>query len=98
MVKVYSVTLVLGIVGLLVVILGGAFAENLRRDDLDPGVKIGVGGRMIIAALVGFGMAGMSAEFAPLGFEWGVSLVLAIVGGAAAATWARYAPDANNAG
>ena len=98
MVKGDSVTLGLGIVGLLVMILGGAFAENLRRDDLDPGVKIGVGGRMIIAALVGFGMAGMSAEFAPLGFEWGVSLVLAIVGGAAAATWARYAPDANNAG
>ena len=91
MVKVYAVSLVLGILALLVVILGGAFAENINREDLDPGARMGMTGRMIVGWLVGFGMAGMSAEFAPLGFAWQVSFLLALVGAGASALWVRYA-------
>lgn len=90
MVKVYSVSLVIGVVGLLVVILGGALAENLGHPEKDPGERIGLGGRIAVGALAGFGMAGLSAEFAPLGFEWPVSLLIASLGGVAAALWVRY--------
>ena len=91
MIKFYAVSLVLGILGLLIVILGGAFAENIKREDLDPGACMGTSGRMIVGGLAGFGMAGMSAEFAPLGFAWPLSLLLAVVGAAASALWVRYA-------
>lgn len=91
MIKVYAVSLVLGIVGLLVVILGGAFAENLGREEKDPGKRMGMRGRMIVGGLAGFGMAGMSAEFAPLGFNWQVSLLLAVLGATASVAWVRYA-------
>jgi len=89
-VKVYAIALVFGVVGLLVVILGGALAENLGRQDIDPGRRIGKPGRAVIGGLVGFGMAGVSAEFSPLGLDWPMSLLLALVGGAAGAIWGLY--------
>ncbi len=91
MIKVYAVSLVVGILGLLIVILGGAFAENINKENLDPGIRLGTIGRMIVGGLTGFGMAGMSAEFAPLGFTWPVSLLLAGVGAGVSAMWVRYA-------
>lgn len=86
MVKVYSISLVIGVLGLLVVILGGAIADNSGHPDKDPGDRIGRGGRMVIGALVGFGMGGLSAEFAPQ-----VALALGVLGGVGAALWVRYA-------
>jgi hypothetical protein len=94
MVKVYSVALVVGIVGLLAVILGGAFAENLGRDGLDPGKKLGKTGRAVIGGLVGLGMAGLSAEFAPLDLEGTMAFLLAIVGAAGGALWGYYGAGA----
>lgn len=91
MVKVYSIALVVGIVGLLVVILGGTFAENIGREDKDPGERLGTAGKMAIGALVGFGMGGMSAEFSPLDLSWPTALAIAIVASALAAYWVRYA-------
>lgn len=91
MVKVYAIALVLGIVGLLAVILGGALAENLGRDDKDPGKLLGTAGKMTIGALVGFGMGGMSAEFSPLDLSWPVSLVIAVGASLLAVFWVRYA-------
>lgn len=91
MVKVYAVVLVIGIVGLLVVILGGAFAENIGREDKDPGERFGMAGKMTVGALVGFGMGGMSAEFSPLDLSWPVALLIAIVAAFLAAYWVRYA-------
>ncbi len=93
MVKIYAIALAAGFLGLIVIIFGGALAENLGRSDSDPGLRMGRAGRMITGGLVGFGMAGMSAEFAPLGFNWGTSLALAIVGGVGAAAWTRFAPQ-----
>lgn len=96
MVKFYAISLVLGILGLLVVILGGTLMENLGRPEKDPGITVGMTGRMVVGGLTGFGMAGMSAEFAPLDFTWPVALILALAGGAASVLWVRYA--SKNAG
>lgn len=91
MVKFYSIALALGVIGLLVVILGGAFAENLGREERDPGRRMGGGGRAVIGGLVGFGMAGLSAEFSTLDLSWQTALLVAIVGSVAGALWAWYA-------
>ena len=90
MVKVYAITLVLGIIGLLVVIVGGAIAENLGRPERDPGERFGLRGKAIIGALVGFGMGGMSAEFSPIDFSWQVALLLALMAAGLAVLWVRY--------
>lgn len=90
MVKVYAIALVVGIVGLLVVILGGSLAENLGRESRDPARRLGRPGRAMIGGLVGFGMAGISAEFSPLGLEWPGAFLLALLGAAAGAVWAFY--------
>jgi glucose uptake protein GlcU len=91
MVKFYSIALALGVIGLIVVILGGAFAENIDREQHDPGQRIGSGGRAAIGALVGFGMAGLSAEFSTLDLSWQIALLIAVVGAVAGALWAWYA-------
>jgi hypothetical protein len=91
MVKVYAVALALGVVALLVVLLGGALAENLGRVQRDPGERLGVNGKSAIGGIIGFGMGGLSAEFSPLDFSW--QLCLAISAGAALLSvfWVRYA-------
>lgn len=91
MVKVYAVALALGVVGLLVMILGGALAANLGRDDADPGRRWGLPGRSAVGALVGFGMGGMSAEFSPLELEWPVALAIALGAAGLSVFWVRYA-------
>lgn len=91
MIKVYATSLVLGIAGLLIAILGGALAENLGRPDRDPGARFGPSGKTVVGALTGFGMGGMSAEFSPLGFSWPVSLLLASIAAGLAVVWVRYA-------
>ncbi|MGH8871827.1 MAG: hypothetical protein ACRDWS_07630 [Acidimicrobiia bacterium] len=91
MVKVYSVALALGVIGLLVVIFGGAIAENLGREEKDPGRGMGAGGRATIGGLVGFGMAGLSAELSTFDLSWQMALLVALAGASAGAVWARYA-------
>ena len=91
MVKVYAIFLVLGIIGLLVVIMGGAFAENVGHPGRDPGEKMGLRGKVVIGALVGFGMGGMSAEFSPLDLTWPLSLLLAVGAAGLSVVWVRYA-------
>ena len=91
MVKVYAITLVVGIIGLLIVIMGGAFAENVGHPERDPGQRMGTKGNVVIGGLVGFGMGGMSAEFSPLDFAWPVSVLLALIAATLSASWVRYA-------
>ena len=91
MVKVYAVTLSIGVIGLLVMILGDGLAENLGRAADAPSNRWGRSGRMWVAGAVGFGMGGMSAEFSPLGIGWPVALGIAAVAAAAAALWAGSA-------
>lgn len=90
MVKVYAVVLVVGIVALLGWIMARAFAVNIERPSLDPEQRFGVPGRRVVAAMVGFGMAGMSAEFSPRDIAWPLALVLAVAGAAAAAWYAGW--------
>lgn len=91
MVKVYAITLAIGVLGLIVLILGGSFADNVGRPDRDPGERLGPRGRMAVGALIGFGMGGMSAEFSPLDLSWSVSLLIAAVAALLSVFWVRYA-------
>lgn len=90
MVSIYTIALVLGVLGLIVIILGGALAQSVGRPHLDPGERIGTAGKMIVGALVGFGMGGMSAEFSPLDLAWQLSFLLAVVASGLAAWWVRH--------
>lgn len=83
--------LVIGIVGLLIYILGGAFAENLGREEKGPDARFGIRGKMAVAAAVGFGMGGMSAEFSPLDLSWPIALAIAIAAAVFSVLWVRYA-------
>lgn len=91
MVKVYAISLALGLVGLVVILLGGAFAESLGRPKRDPGTKMGLRGKAAVGGLTGFGMGGMSAEFSPLDLSWQVSLVIALAAALLSILWVRYA-------
>ena len=89
--KVYPIALVVGLGGRLAIILGSTLAENLGKQDKDPGERLGNTGRATIGALIGFGMGGMSAEFSPLELSWPVCLAIAIVASLLAAFWVRHA-------
>jgi hypothetical protein len=91
MVIVYSVMLALGFVALLVIVMGGTLAENLGREDRDPGSRIGARGRLLVGGVLGFGIGGMAAEFSPLNFNWPVALAIAVVAGSVGAFWVKYA-------
>jgi hypothetical protein len=82
--------LVAGIVLLFVWIVARALAVNVDRPALDPEERFGVTGRRVVAAMVGFGMGGMSAEFSPLGIPWPLAVALALLAGAAAAWYAGW--------
>jgi len=87
MIKVYALALAIGFVGLLVMIMGGALAENLGRVDKDPGERFGLFGKMMVGVTVGFGMGGISAEYSPLDLAWPVSLLIAIAAAGIVALW-----------
>lgn len=90
MVKVYAIVLVLGIVLLIGWIFSHAFARNSSVDRFDPERRFGVPGRRVVAAMVGFGMAGMSAEFSPRDLSWPIALALAVVGAGALAWYVGW--------
>lgn len=93
MITVYAVSLAVGFVGLLVAIFGAALAENLHRPGLDPVQRFGSKSRVAIGAVTGFGMGGMAAEFSPIGFGTGASLVIALAAAVVAVLWVRYATE-----
>ena len=91
MIKVYAVSLVLGVLGLLISIFGAALAESFRRPAIDPSAKLGRGWRLAVGALAGFGMGGMSAEFSPLGLGTGISFAIALGAALVGTLWVAYA-------
>lgn len=96
MVKIYAVSLVVGVVALVVWVMAKAFSENIERPSFDPELRFGLVGRRMVAALVGLGMAGLSAEFSPREIPWPLGLLLAVAGAGAAtwyAGWADREPD-----
>lgn len=86
MIKVYAVVLVVGLVALIAWIFLTVLAGNLDRPSMDPEARFGIPGRRVVAAAVGFGMAGMSAEYSPLDIAWPVAFLAALLG-AGAAVW-----------
>ena len=91
MVKVYAVVLIVGVVALFAWLIARAFAVNIERPSIDPEERFGVAGRRVVAGMVGFGMAGMSAEFSPLGIPWPLACVRALLGAGAAVWYAGWA-------
>jgi uncharacterized membrane protein YccC len=91
MVIVYSVMLALGFVAVVVIVMGGTLAENLKREDRDPGARISPRGRLLVGGFLGFGIGGMAAEFSPLDISWPVALAVAVFAGFVGAFWVRYA-------
>ncbi|HKY46505.1 MAG TPA: hypothetical protein VJQ79_00860 [Acidimicrobiia bacterium] len=91
MIKVYAIVLATGVVLLIAWIfatyLGGNVAAWRR---FDPEERLGKSGRRVVAGSVGFGMAGMSAEFSPFDLSWPVGLVLAVVGATVMAFYASW--------
>jgi hypothetical protein len=99
MVKVYAVALALGVLALLGWIGARALAVNVPSwTNADPEKRLGVAGRSVVSGLVGFGLAGMSAEFSPRDLSWPIALGLAVLGGAAAVWYAGWVDRRNRAG
>ena len=92
MVWVYAFALAAGFLMLLAWIVGVAVAALVEGWDFaDPERRYGQTGRALVAGTIGFGIAGMSATFA--GWHPAVSLVAAILGGAALVAVSRaFAP------
>lgn len=88
MVRIYAVVLVLGLTALVVWILAHTVFSGSTREGLDPEERFGVAGRRVVAGLVGFSMAGLSAEFSPRDISWPVALILAVIGAAVLAWYA----------
>lgn len=88
MVRVYAVVLVIGLIALLAWILAHTVFAASSRRALDPEERFGVPGRRVVAGLIGFSMAGLSAEFSPRDISWPVALVLAVIGATVLAWYA----------
>ena len=97
MVTVYSVALVVGVLGLIVMLFSVSLVDDSDRELRGlrafhtTSSKIGVG------AFIGFGMGGMAAEFSPLELSWWVSLLLALLAAGLAVVWVRYASSLGKA-
>ncbi len=91
MVKIYASVLLAGLAVLIAWVFAHTYASNTDRTSFDPEHRFGKPGRRVVAGMVGFGMAGMSAEFSPKDLSWPVALILAVAGGTAAAWYAGWA-------
>lgn len=90
MVKVYAIVLAIGVSALIAWIFAHAYATSNDKPERDPEATVGIRGRRVVAGLVGFGMAGMSAEFSPRDISWPIALVLALVGSGALMWYAGW--------
>ena len=88
MVRVYAIVLVVGLVALVGWILAHSVYSGSERERLDPEARFGIPGRRVVAGLIGFSMAGLSAEFSPRDISWPVALVLAVIGATVLAWYA----------
>lgn len=93
MVKVYAIVLTVGLLALIGWVFARSFSTGTDRQGVDPEERFGVSGRRVVAAAVGFGMGGMSAEFSPRDLSWPVALLAAVAGAGAAAWYAGWLPD-----
>lgn len=97
-VKIYAVVLAAGVVLLIAWIFATYIGGNVAAwKHLDAEERFGKSGRRVVAGLVGFGLAGMSAEFSPFDLSWPVGLALAVAGAAALAFYASWVDQARAA-
>lgn len=90
MVKVYAIALALGVLALVLWLLATTVAESSGRTAWDPATRWG-SGKTTIGALIGFGMGGLSAEFAPIDLKWPAALAIAAVAALLSVYWVKYA-------
>jgi hypothetical protein len=91
MVQVYAVVLAIGVLSLIWWLFSATMAESAGRAAWDPATRFGSRGKLAIGAMIGFGMGGLSAEFAPIDLEWPVALAIAVVAALLSIYWVRYA-------
>jgi hypothetical protein len=84
MTAVYGIAVLVGIVGLLAWIMMSAYAGNVGRPGADPEERFGLRGRVVVAAVLGFGMGGISAHYA--GWPPFAAVIAAVVA-AVAGSW-----------
>lgn len=88
MVWIYALALIVGFVALLAWIVGAALGAWVDGWEFaDPEARFGATGRSIVAGLIGFGIAGMSATFA--GWHAVLAVAAALLGAAAMLAVAR---------
>jgi len=91
MVKVYAVVLSVAVVLLLAWTFAAYLGGNVPSwKGFDPENRFGTSGRRLVAALLGFGLAGMSAEFSPFDLTWPIGIVLASLGAGVLAWYAGW--------
>jgi NhaP-type Na+/H+ or K+/H+ antiporter len=91
MVKIYAIVLALGTVALIAWIFFVYLAGNSPSfSRFEPETRFGRRGRVVVAAMEGFGMAGLSAEFSPRDIAWPFALGLALIGAGVAAWFAVW--------
>ena len=89
MVPIYAFATAFGVVALLAWIGLTVFANTVAgRQSLDPEQRFGPTGRVAVAAVFGFGLAGMSASFA--GWQWLAALAAALAGAIGAGLVAQF--------
>lgn len=91
MVKVYAISLAVGVLAMILWLFSATVAESTDRTNWDPTARWGLGGKTLIGALLGFGMGGLSAEFAPIDLMWPAALGIAAVAALLSVFWVRYA-------
>ncbi|GMQ98733.1 MAG: hypothetical protein BMS9Abin17_1260 [Acidimicrobiia bacterium] len=99
MTALFGTILLVGVLGLLVWVVATGVAHSVDGwGGVDPETRFGRVGRSVLAAFLGFGMAGMSASYA----DW--SPILALIGALAGATalvtvgfWFGPTPTSNHA-
>jgi hypothetical protein len=91
MVKVYAVAVAVGVLALVYWLFSATLADNAGRAAWDPATRWGNRGKIAIGAVIGFGMGGLSAEFAPIELAWPVALLIAVVAALLSIYWVRYA-------
>lgn len=96
MTAVYAVATTVGALVLIGWMIAHGLAAAAGRADRDPEERFGIGGRRVVAAVVGFGIAGMSAEFASIDIPAPGVFGLAAVGAAGAAAWAGFGGDSDS--
>ena len=96
-IKVYAIVLAAGVVLLIAWIFATYLGGNVAAwQRIDPEERLGKSGRRVGAGFVGFGLAGMSAEFSPFDLSWPVGLGLAVAGAAAMAFYASWVDRARS--